>query len=97
MQSPTPEMIKKARKIAGLSARQAAELIHCTVNAWQKWEADDREMHPAFWDLFLIKTHMRNFPDVERCRQGEPCDCLNQCGDDKIIALPEKSIFGGIL
>jgi predicted Zn-ribbon and HTH transcriptional regulator len=84
--------IKRARHMAGftlrkqrkpLSAREAAELIHCTTNAWQKWEAtgtNAREMHPAFWELFCIKARLNcarcNYPfgddwldDGETCPQ----------------------------
>lgn len=31
-------------------------MIHCGLRAWQKWEAGDRKMHPAMWELFQIKT-----------------------------------------
>lgn len=59
MQNPSPELIKQTRLDAGLSAREAAEIIYCTTNAWQKWESsnpkDSRSMHPAFWELFKIK------------------------------------------
>jgi len=47
---------KKARMDAGLTQTEAAILIYCSLGAWQKWEQGDRTMHPAFWELFLIKT-----------------------------------------
>jgi putative transcriptional regulator len=53
--NPTPLEIESARKAAGLSQAAAAKLVHATLNAWQKWEAGDRRMHPAFWELFRIK------------------------------------------
>lgn len=56
MQSPTPEQIKQARTEAGLTQTHAAKIIYCSLGAWQKWELGSREMHPAFWELFLIKT-----------------------------------------
>lgn len=31
-------------------------MIHCGLRAWQKWEAGDRKMHPAMWELFQMKT-----------------------------------------
>jgi DNA (cytosine-5)-methyltransferase 1 len=55
MNSPDPANIIKTRKEAGLTQTEAAALIHCSMRAWQKWEAGERTMHPAFWDLFLIK------------------------------------------
>lgn len=55
MISPTPAKITKTRKEAGLTQPQAAELIYCSLSGWKKWELGLREMHPAFWELFLIK------------------------------------------
>jgi putative transcriptional regulator len=54
--NPTPLEIESARKAAGLSQAAAAKLVHATLNAWQKWEVGDRRMHPAFWELFRIKS-----------------------------------------
>lgn len=31
-------------------------MLHTTVRVWQQWEAGDRRMHPAFWELFMIKA-----------------------------------------
>ena len=55
MQSPNQTEIKQARKQAGLTQSQAAELIHASAGGWRKWETGAREMHAAFWELFLIK------------------------------------------
>lgn len=54
--APTPEIIKAARAAAGLTQTQAAELIYCTMRAWQDWEGGQRAMHPAFFELFLLKA-----------------------------------------
>lgn len=51
----TPEEIKKARVNAGLTLREAADMVHVNIRTWQKWEAGEREMHPAFWELFTLK------------------------------------------
>ena len=32
-----------------------AALIYCTLRGWQDWEAGKRAMHPAFFELFLLK------------------------------------------
>lgn len=61
MPSPTQTEIRQARKQAGLTQSQAAELIHASAAGWRKWESGAREMHGAFWELFLIKT---GTPDV---------------------------------
>lgn len=54
--SPTKDAIRAARKAAGLTQTQAGALVHTTVRVWQQWEAGDRAMHPAFWELFKLKT-----------------------------------------
>lgn len=53
---PAPTAIKAAREAAGLTQAEAAALLYKTARAWQWWEAGDREMDPAHWELFLIKT-----------------------------------------
>lgn len=55
MNNPTPSEVRQARESAGLTQTQAAVLIYNTLRAWQRWEAGDSPMHPAFWELFLKK------------------------------------------
>ena len=59
MISPTKEQIQQARKDAGLTQVQAAELIYSTRRTFQDWEYGVSPMHPAIWELFLIKTKPR--------------------------------------
>lgn len=59
--NPKPDEIRAAREAAGLSQTAAAELVHTTCRTWQQWEAAEgadgnRRMHPAFWELFRIKS-----------------------------------------
>jgi DNA-binding transcriptional regulator YiaG len=54
--SPAPEDVLAARQAAGLTQTQAAALVHTGLRTWQQWEAGDRGMHPAFWELFIIKS-----------------------------------------
>ena len=54
--SPQPSDVRAAREAAGLTQTEAAELIHCDRGTWAKWEGGTRLMHPAFWELFRIKT-----------------------------------------
>lgn len=54
--NPTPDEIKAARKGAGITQTEAGALVHTTVRTWQQWEAGDRKMHLAFWELFQLKT-----------------------------------------
>lgn len=56
--NPLKKDIKAAREGAGLTQANAASLLRCTLNAWQKWEYGERKMHPAFWELFQIKTRL---------------------------------------
>ena len=53
--NPPPTEIRQAREAAGLSQTQAAAIVHAGLRSWQHWEAGDRVMHPAFWELFQIK------------------------------------------
>lgn len=59
MTSPTPEEIRAARLTAGLTVRQACEMVHASPRSWQNYEAGDRVMHPAIWELFRIKVAQR--------------------------------------
>ena len=54
--NPTPAQILEARESAGLSRTEAATLIYCARGSWAQWESGIRAMHPAMWELFLIKT-----------------------------------------
>lgn len=55
-ESPAPDAIRAARAATGLTQTQAAALIYCTLRGWQDWEAGKRTMHPAFFELFLLKA-----------------------------------------
>ncbi len=54
--NPAPDEIVGERFNARLTQTEAARLIHTSLRAWQQWEAGDRRMHPAFWELFRIKA-----------------------------------------
>ncbi len=56
MNKPTPALIRATRTGFGLTQTEAAALVHCKLRAWQQWEAGDRAMHPAMWELFQIKA-----------------------------------------
>jgi len=53
---PNPSEIREARKLLGITQAEAAKMVHSTCRVWQQWEAGDRKMHPAFWELFRIKS-----------------------------------------
>lgn len=54
--NPMPEEVRAARETSSLTQTAAAVLVHTSLRAWQQWEAGDRRMHPAIWELFRIKT-----------------------------------------
>lgn len=54
--TPRPHEIIALRHALGLTQTQAGKVIHASLKAWQQWEAGDRRMHPAFWELFRKKT-----------------------------------------
>lgn len=53
--NPSPVEIRQARERSGLTQTEAAALIYCTLRGWQEWEAGNRSMHPAFWELWRLK------------------------------------------
>lgn len=55
--NPDKEQIRAARISAGLTQTQAAEIIYSGLRQWQKWESGEHRMHPALFELFLIKTN----------------------------------------
>lgn len=58
--NPAPDAVRAAREAAGLSQTAAGALLHTTCRTWQQWEAGDRRMHPAFWELFLLKSRSKS-------------------------------------
>ena len=54
--NPDPAEVRAARAAAGLTQTAAASLVHTTCRVWQQWEAGDRRMHLAFWELFRLKS-----------------------------------------
>lgn len=55
----TPTEIRAIRLQAGLSAREAAELVRVTTVTWQRWEGQTARATTipfADWELFLLKT-----------------------------------------
>jgi DNA (cytosine-5)-methyltransferase 1 len=56
LKSPEPELLKKTRKLLGYTQREAAQLVHVSLRAWQLWVAGDRKMPPAIWELCVIKS-----------------------------------------
>jgi len=60
MANPTPDQLKQARKDAGLTQTQSAQLLHKGLRTWQGWETainkkGHRKMDVALWELFNLK------------------------------------------
>lgn len=61
--NPTPAEVRAARESVqrlrdcGITDAQdwCAEKLHTSRRAFQQWEAGDRRMHPAFFDLLAIR------------------------------------------
>ena len=59
-ETPLPAAIREKRLSVGLSQTAAGALVHTTCRTWQQWEAGDRRMHPAFWELFVLKARSKS-------------------------------------
>lgn len=53
---PSPAEILSVRKSCDLTQAEAAALVHSNLRSWQYWESGGNKMHPAFWELFCIKS-----------------------------------------
>jgi DNA-binding transcriptional regulator YiaG len=56
MNNPTPKEIKDARILAGHSQTVASATIYKKLRTWQQWEAGERAMDAAYFELYKIKT-----------------------------------------
>lgn len=57
MDHPLPNEIIAARKAAGLTQAQAAELVHLGANTrWAEYENGTQRIDLARWELFIIKS-----------------------------------------
>lgn len=52
----TPKMILSCRQEAGLTQKQAANIVYVDERTWQRWESGTREMSKGNFELFLIKA-----------------------------------------
>jgi putative transcriptional regulator len=68
--SPEPGEIRAARVEAGLTQTEAGDTVHASLRTWQQWEAGDRKMHPGLFELFKIKTGMKQHT-AEKTLRGD--------------------------
>lgn len=54
--NPKPEEVRALRESLNLTQTEAGKIIFCSLRGWQEWEGGNRAMHPAFWELFRLKT-----------------------------------------
>lgn len=65
--TPAPAEVRAAREAAKHTTKQAATTIYGTTKAWEEWESDvqgGRRMHPAFFELYLLKTGQKTLEQV---------------------------------
>lgn len=55
-QPPTAKQVQEFRARANLTAVQSAALVYVSRRMWHKYESGEAPMHPAFFELFKIKT-----------------------------------------
>ena len=58
-QSPSATDVRAARMAAGHTVDRAAALVHMDARSWRYYEAGQRGMHPAMWELYRIKCAIR--------------------------------------
>ena len=60
IRQPTPQEIKDTRARVMLTQQAAAELVHrADRRRWVEWETGKYKIDLAVWELFLIKTKLR--------------------------------------
>src|SRR5262245_28403908 len=55
---PPATAVKAARLQAGLTHRQAAQVIHAGQARWLQWESGTRRMDRALWEYWLVQTNL---------------------------------------
>jgi DNA-binding transcriptional regulator YiaG len=53
---PEPHAVRGARRVAGLTQTEAADIVGASMRAWQQWESGERAMPPGLFELFMLKT-----------------------------------------
>ena len=60
--TPTKTEIRAARISAGLTQTEAGALVGAALRTWQSWEAADRQIPSAKWELFCLKIAAKKAP-----------------------------------
>jgi len=64
--------VRALRQRRGLSQSKAAEVVLVATRTWQQWESGRSRMHPAFVELFRLKTELQAAPKPEPAAQPAP-------------------------
>lgn len=54
------DQIVEARRKAGQTQKQAAEVVRVTPRQWQRYESGETRIPWAVWELYLLKTNQRS-------------------------------------
>jgi transcriptional regulator with XRE-family HTH domain len=57
--APTAQQVRDLRLQGTLTQEEAAAVIYLSRSGWQKVEAGQRKLHPGLWELWQIKTGLR--------------------------------------
>jgi len=62
--APTAQQVRDLRLQGTLTQEEAAQVVYLSRSGWQKVEAGQRNLHPGLWELFQIKTGLRDDTDT---------------------------------
>jgi len=62
--APTAQQVRDLRLLGTLTQEEAAQVVYLSRSGWQKVEAGQRNLHPGLWELFQIKTGLRDDTDT---------------------------------
>lgn len=75
-----------ARKLAGLTQQEAAELMLTSIDTWQNWEQDRFSVHLATYELFLIQTGQ--FQALKPTHDGDTIRLRLKLKSGRVIEIP---------
>lgn len=55
-QPPTAKQVREYRDRANKTVVESSALIYLSRRMWHKYESGEAPMHPAFFELFKLKT-----------------------------------------
>lgn len=61
---PSPTLIRTSRLALNLTQSQAGAIVGATARSWRAWESGFRVMPGSKWELFQIKTGIKEKKNV---------------------------------